>query len=78
MKNNNLNNLIKYGTLQLDSWCVIGIYGDTEKVVDLLQGQVTSDINKKSVDAFQLRILYTTDAADATPCVALGARRISK
>ena len=54
MKNNNLNNLIKYGTLQLDSWCVIGVYGDAEKVVDLLQGQVTSDINKIDVDGFQL------------------------
>ena len=54
MKNNNLNNLIKFGSLELNSWCVIDVCGDEELVIDLLQGQVTSDINKLSIDGFQL------------------------
>ena len=54
MKNNNLNNLIKFGSLELDTWCVIDVLGVEEKVADLLQGQVTSDINKISVNGFQL------------------------
>ena len=54
MKNNNLNNLIKFGSLELNSWCVIDVCGEEEKVIDLLQGQVTSDINKLSIDGFQL------------------------
>ena len=54
MKNNNLNNLIKFGSLELESWCVIDVHGEEEKVIDLLQGQVTSDINKLSVNEFQL------------------------
>ena len=54
MKNNNLNNLIKFGSLELDSWCIIDVCGEEEKVIDLLQGQVTSDINRLSVDGFQL------------------------
>jgi len=54
LKNNNLNNLIKFGSLELNSWCVIDVIGEEEKVTDLLQGQVTSDINKISVNEFQL------------------------
>ena len=44
MKISNLNNLIKTGSLQLKNWEVIDIIGEKEKVFDLLQGQVTSDI----------------------------------
>jgi len=54
LKNNNLNNLIKFGSLELNSWCVIDVCGDEELVIDLLQGQVTSDINELSIDGFQL------------------------
>lgn len=44
MKISNLNNLIKTGSLQLKNWGVIDIIGEKEKVFDLLQGQVTSDV----------------------------------
>ena len=44
MKINNLKKLIKSGSIHLKNSTVIEIIGDQDKVFDLLQGQVTSDI----------------------------------
>ena len=44
MKINNLKKLIQSGSIHLKDSCVIEIIGDKDKVFDLLQGQVTSDI----------------------------------
>ena len=54
MKINNLKKLIQSGSIHLKNSCVIEIIGDKEKVFDLLQGQVTSDI--KSLEGGQSQL----------------------
>jgi len=44
LKINNLKKLIRSGSIHLKNSCVIEIIGNKDKVFDLLQGQVTSDI----------------------------------
>lgn len=54
MKKDNHNNLIKYGSTLIDSWCVIKPEGEKQKIFEFLQGQVTSDINNIDVGCSQL------------------------
>ena len=54
MKISNLNNLIKIGSLQLKNWGIIDIIGEKDKVFDLLQGQVTSDVKLLEENECQL------------------------
>ena len=54
MKISNLNNLIKTGSLQLKNWGIIDIIGEKDKVFDLLQGQVTSDVKLLEENECQL------------------------
>jgi len=39
------NNFIRFGSTILSDFCVVDIIGDTDKVNEFLQGQLTSDIN---------------------------------
>ena len=45
MKTDIHNNLIEFGSHEIENWCVLDTIGDSDKVEEVLQGQLTSDIS---------------------------------
>ena len=45
MKTDIHNNLIEFGSHEIEDWCVLDTIGDSDKVEEFLQGQLTSDIS---------------------------------
>ncbi len=45
MKTDIHNNLIEFGSHEIEDWCVLDTIGDSNKVEEFLQGQLTSDIS---------------------------------
>ena len=54
MKTDIHNNLIEFGSHHIKDWCVLDVIGDSMKVEEFLQGQLTSDIKKMSNNTSQL------------------------
>ncbi len=52
-----LKNLIKTGSIDLDTYEVLKLNGDIDKVEALLQGQVTSDISELANNNAQMSCL---------------------
>jgi len=48
------NNLIEFGSHEIEDWCVLDAIGDTNKIEEFLQGQLTSDISTLSNGSSQL------------------------
>ena len=48
------NNLIEFGSHEIEDWCVLDAIGDTNQIEEFLQGQLTSDISTLSNGSSQL------------------------
>jgi len=48
------NNLIEFGSHEIEDWCVLDAIGDSNKVEEFLQGQLTSDISSLTNGSSQL------------------------
>ena len=54
MKKDIHNNLIEFGSHEIEDWCVLDVIGDFNKVEEFLQGQLTSDISSLTNGSSQL------------------------
>ena len=54
MKTDIHNNLIEFGSHEIEGWCVLDTIGDSNKVEEFLQGQLTSDISSLTNGSSQL------------------------
>ena len=54
MKTDIHNNLIEFGSHEIEDWCVLDVISDSDKVEEFLQGQLTSDISSLTNGSSQL------------------------